>query len=240
MWSYFWLRMSRRLPVGGPLVGESSKMCDIALSGALKEKKKGKNRNGVSSCSLRYKKSHSCTACQSTCLVSTNFRKCVAVDRLVWELLWWALSQPEWKLILMPGLTLRSSLWELLILLYDDLRTEEEYHSFPITRVQPWKWRRTSWHELNAASAVKKDFNPACPFKSFCNVSFIAKFICLFNFFLLFSKACMIQVLRMCVWECWLSSARVSDYTSYEVRLLHMYLALYSSSMAFEFRLKEK
>ena len=29
---------------------------------------------------------------------------------------------------------------------------------------------------------MKKDFNPAYPFKSFCNVSFIAKYICLFNF----------------------------------------------------------
>ena len=37
-----------------------------------------------------------------------------------------------------------------------------------------------------------------------------------------------------------LNSARVSDYTSYEARLLHMYLALYSSSVTFEFRLKEK
>ena len=29
---------------------------------------------------------------------------------------------------------------------------------------------------------MKKDFDPVCPYKSFCNVSFIAKYICLFNF----------------------------------------------------------
>ncbi len=57
------------------------------LNKQLKEKKKRKNRNGVSGCALRYKKGHSCSACRSDCLVSTNFRKSVAVDRLVWELL---------------------------------------------------------------------------------------------------------------------------------------------------------
>ena len=31
----------------------------------------------------------------------------------------------------------------------------------------------------------------------------------------------------------------MSDYTSYEARLLHMFLALYSSSMAFEFTLNK-
>ena len=46
----------------------------------------------------------------------------------------------------------------------------------------------------------KRDFNPAYPSKTSCNVSFIAKYKFVFlSVFLLFSKACMIQVLRMCV-----------------------------------------
>ena len=38
--------MSRLLPAGGPLEGESSKICDITLSGTLKE------RQVVSNCAL--------------------------------------------------------------------------------------------------------------------------------------------------------------------------------------------
>ena len=53
--------------------------------------------------------------------------------------------------------------------------------------------------------------------------------------------ACFGLSVEQCVWwESWLRSTEVSDYTSDEARLLHMFLALYSSSLAFEFALSKR